>query len=270
MNWIIYKTTNKINGKYYFGKHLNGSSDPYEFDGYLGSGILLNRAIKKYGKEFFERETLYVCNDETEANSLEVLVINEGKIKDKSLCMNIANGGNGGNTNKFKTEAQKQQIYNDIERNKKLSSKLREYYSVESNRNKTSNVLKLKYDTDKEYYEKIVRAAQKRSTDEQWLEKTRKNNRKKKNSLEFSEKCRAKIKDYYENETSEQKLSRIENQKKSANTTDRKIKRDKFSENRRNDKLYAEEQSIRMKEWWAKRKAAKLQNNTQVNDNVNL
>jgi hypothetical protein len=44
---IIYKTTNIINGKYYVGKDINNS------ESYLGSGVLLKRAIKKYGKENF-------------------------------------------------------------------------------------------------------------------------------------------------------------------------------------------------------------------------
>jgi hypothetical protein len=257
MIWIIYKTTNKINGKYYIGKHLNLLDDPHAFDGYLGSGLLLRRAIKKYGIEQFERETIHICNNEKEADVFETIVINEHKIKDNFLCMNIANGGTGGATNKFKTDLEKRKIYNDPKRSKKLSDKLTEYYSNENNKIKTSNAIKLKYETDIEYYEKILLAAQKRSQDQQWLEKTQKNNNKKKNNAEFSEKCGAKIKKYYQNETEEQKQIRIEKQKKAANTPERKEKRKQFSENRKNDTKYAEEQSIRIKAWWAKRKAEK-------------
>lgn len=49
-NYIIYKTTNLVNGKFYVGQHYQKSS---EFDGYLGSGIKILNAIKKYGKENF-------------------------------------------------------------------------------------------------------------------------------------------------------------------------------------------------------------------------
>lgn len=54
MNYI-YMTTNLINGKKYIGKHKGELNDSY-----LGSGTLLLRAIKKYGKENFKKEILYI------------------------------------------------------------------------------------------------------------------------------------------------------------------------------------------------------------------
>jgi len=51
---MIYMTTNTLNGKFYIGVH---STDDPE-DGYLGSGRGISFAIKKYGKENFERTTL--------------------------------------------------------------------------------------------------------------------------------------------------------------------------------------------------------------------
>ena len=47
---FIYLTTNVINGKQYIGSH-NGEIN----DSYLGSGKLLIKSIKKYGKENFKR-----------------------------------------------------------------------------------------------------------------------------------------------------------------------------------------------------------------------
>jgi len=55
---IIYKTTNHINDKFYIGQH-NGNNPLY-----LGSGKVLKRAIKKYGKENFTRETLEECSSD--------------------------------------------------------------------------------------------------------------------------------------------------------------------------------------------------------------
>jgi hypothetical protein len=44
MHYIIYKTTNNINGKYYIGQHITDNLD----DGYIGSGRRLKIARKKY------------------------------------------------------------------------------------------------------------------------------------------------------------------------------------------------------------------------------
>ena len=50
----VYKTTNKVNNKIYVGKHKSNRFD----ENYLGSGVLLSSAIKKYGKENFITEVL--------------------------------------------------------------------------------------------------------------------------------------------------------------------------------------------------------------------
>jgi len=49
---IIYKTTNLINGKGYVGYDTRNNPK------YLGSGIYLNAAIKKYGIENFKKEII--------------------------------------------------------------------------------------------------------------------------------------------------------------------------------------------------------------------
>ena len=58
--YTVYKTVNKTNRKYYIGKHI--TDDPY--DGYLGSGKHLKRAIKKYGEESFQKFVLYIFDNE--------------------------------------------------------------------------------------------------------------------------------------------------------------------------------------------------------------
>jgi group I intron endonuclease len=68
--YVIYKTTNKLNGKFYIGK------DEHNNPKYLGSGKLLHQAIKKYGRENFEKEIIEYCSSQTHCDR-EVFWINE-------------------------------------------------------------------------------------------------------------------------------------------------------------------------------------------------
>ncbi|CAG7579897.1 MAG: endodeoxyribonuclease [uncultured marine phage] len=87
---VIYKTTNLKNGKFYIGKDERNHPD------YYGSGLLLNRAIEKYGKENFVKEILEECFTRDELNNREIYWIDElNAIKDG---YNIAIGGSGGDT----------------------------------------------------------------------------------------------------------------------------------------------------------------------------
>ena len=52
--FIVYKTTNLLNGKVYIGKH-----ETYDInDDYLGSGKILKYALKKYGSINFKKEII--------------------------------------------------------------------------------------------------------------------------------------------------------------------------------------------------------------------
>lgn len=62
MKRFVYKTTNLINGKIYIGQHTTENID----DGYLGSGVILQKAFKKYGKENFKREVLKMVDGSKE------------------------------------------------------------------------------------------------------------------------------------------------------------------------------------------------------------
>lgn len=91
MYYFIYKTTNKINGKYYIGMHKTNVLE----DGYLGSGKYFRRALEKYGKENFEREILEYCNSDEEMYLAEARYITEDVVNDKS-SYNLKLGGDGG------------------------------------------------------------------------------------------------------------------------------------------------------------------------------
>lgn len=89
--YTVYKTTNKLNGKSYVGKHITDNPN----DNYLGSGSILRRAIKRYGVESFLKEVLFVFDNEQEMNDKEAEIVTE------SWCLsddtyNVCDGGRGG------------------------------------------------------------------------------------------------------------------------------------------------------------------------------
>lgn len=86
---IIYKITNKLNGKIYVGK------SKYNMDDYFGSGIIITHAIKKYGIENFTKEIIVECDD-AEIDEIEGYWIEQLNARDKSVGYNISSGGQGG------------------------------------------------------------------------------------------------------------------------------------------------------------------------------
>lgn len=89
---IIYKTINLISNKIYVGKDSKNDPD------YLGSGLLLKRAIKKHGIENFKKEIIEYCNSTEELNVREIYWIKYFNSTDKKIGYNIARGGSGGDT----------------------------------------------------------------------------------------------------------------------------------------------------------------------------
>jgi GIY-YIG catalytic domain len=86
---FVYKTTNKINGKYYYGVHSSETLD----DGYLGSGTKLRAAIRKYGKDNFERTIVALFEDRSEALMYEGSVVTPQLVSSPD-CYNAVVGGN--------------------------------------------------------------------------------------------------------------------------------------------------------------------------------
>jgi hypothetical protein len=91
MLYTIYVTTNKINGKKYIGKHV--TNDPN--DTYIGSGIILNKAVKKYGRANFDKQVLYIFETEMEMNLKEIELITSEVVSNDDYY-NCALGGKGG------------------------------------------------------------------------------------------------------------------------------------------------------------------------------
>ena len=72
MRFTIYKTTNTLNGRFYIGAHQ--TEDPN--DSYLGSGKLLRRAIKKYGRASFVKDVLHDFDTREEMYAKERELVN--------------------------------------------------------------------------------------------------------------------------------------------------------------------------------------------------
>lgn len=93
-NYYIYKTTNIVNNKFYIGKSSikNNSIDHW----YLGSGVLLKKAINKYGRDNFKKEIIEWCASLEESNEREKYWIEKLDALNLNIAYNIATGGDGG------------------------------------------------------------------------------------------------------------------------------------------------------------------------------
>ena len=95
----IYETINAVNGKKYIGKHKSGIFDST----YVGSGVALKEAVRKYGKENFNTTILSpvdgvptVCYSLEELNSSERFYINYFNCVSSDDFYNMSYGGDGG------------------------------------------------------------------------------------------------------------------------------------------------------------------------------
>lgn len=125
-----------INGKIYIGQDSNNDNN------YFGSGILLKKAIKKYGKKKFKKEILEICNSKKSLDEREVYFIDlYNSIKNG---YNLSVGGTGGPNfkNKKHTDETKKKLVDIWKKRKedinfvhnmtgfKHSKKTKENYSI--------------------------------------------------------------------------------------------------------------------------------------------
>jgi len=127
-NWkfnYVYVTTNLIDGKKYIGDH---SSDRLN-DGYLGSGIILAKAIKKYGRKNFKKEILEFFDTKKEAFDAQIKWINEyNTVRPNGYNISPAGG---------------------TQCNAGYSNEMRE---------KISHAVKKRYEEDPSYRERVIKA----------------------------------------------------------------------------------------------------------------
>lgn len=88
----IYKTTNLINGKIYIGMHKSSIFD-YK---YMGSGLFIKQAFKKYGRNNFNCELVDVAENIQELKNKEIYYIKLFNSRNLKIGYNIHRGGYGG------------------------------------------------------------------------------------------------------------------------------------------------------------------------------
>lgn len=91
MHFIVYNITNKLNSNHYIGAHKTEDLD----DGYMGSGVIINRALKKYGIENFSKEIIFRAVSEPIMYWIERMLVDEEFVKSKETY-NLKLGGDGG------------------------------------------------------------------------------------------------------------------------------------------------------------------------------
>lgn len=139
MYFTVYKTTNLVNNKVYIGKHQTADLD----DEYLGSGVILKEAIKKYGRKSFGKEILFVFDNEHEMNIKEKELVTAEFIN-RSDTYNIGIGGEGGAhfsgkshtayTKKKISDSRKNVVYSEERRSKISEANRRRIVSEETKR----------------------------------------------------------------------------------------------------------------------------------------
>jgi group I intron endonuclease len=114
MYYLVYLTRNLVNNKIYVGVHSTWNLD----DGYLGSGDKLKLAVKKYGKENFNRIILHYCYNEQQAYEIESQIVDTYFINRKDTY-NIVLGGSIPSSRKGKSMS----TYSRLQISKSLSGR---------------------------------------------------------------------------------------------------------------------------------------------------
>jgi hypothetical protein len=91
MFYYLYEIRNNLNGKIYVGVHQTSSLD----DGYMGSGKVIKRAIKKHGLEHFIKTVLEEFQSAEEMFAREKEIVTDEFLLREDVY-NLRRGGNGG------------------------------------------------------------------------------------------------------------------------------------------------------------------------------
>lgn len=87
---VVYMTINLINGKRYIGADTKNNPN------YIGSGTLLIKAVKKYGKSNFRKVILEEVSNQKELRDREIYWVTYYNAANRSDFYNMSKGGQGG------------------------------------------------------------------------------------------------------------------------------------------------------------------------------
>ncbi len=184
----IYKITNTVNNKAYIGQTKQEPEKRWKSHKnsihYNNGCPLLCKAFRKYGIDKFKFEIIVICFDNS-LNKMEEHYIK----KYNTFGINGYNATKGGEPGAFFTG--KKHTPENIQKIKQHS---KEYFKLEENRKKMSDILKLKYKNDPTYREKISNVQKERV-------KLNQHNLQYKRTNEQKEKIRQRVLVYYASNT---------------------------------------------------------------------
>lgn len=114
--FYLYEIKNNINQKIYIGVHSTNNIN----DDYMGSGTLISKAIKKYGKQNFTKTILQYFDTEEEMYEKESEIVNEKFVRLESNY-NVMVGGYGSWTKSNEIIKEKKQLDFEWEKRKNIN-----------------------------------------------------------------------------------------------------------------------------------------------------
>lgn len=149
--YCIYRITNLINGKTYIGQH---KYKEVSCDNYIGSGVLLHKAYKKYGIENFVKEIIIDGIESKETiDKLEADYIAFERLRNPNMVYNIADGAKEKIRVANRGRAVSEETRRKLSELKKGKGKKRS----EETRRKMSEIMKEKWQ-DEEFRKKHIEA----------------------------------------------------------------------------------------------------------------
>jgi len=131
----VYITENLVNGKKYIGQRLCPPGKTPNNDIYFGSGILISKALKKYGNKSFTKEIIFESYSQKEIDKKEIELIDLNQcLENKDIWYNRDPGGQYGRSehhSKSTSEAMKK-FYSNPENKKKCQEGIAKKYGFNS------------------------------------------------------------------------------------------------------------------------------------------